>query len=326
MQIIGTVKDIQPNAPKPSLELAFPRADSGRLSSGQKVPVTILIGDASWRGTIRNDGSRDAYLHTRLQANHARTATCTEILTGLGIGHNARLRFEVILPDALRLDEIIQSGELRTSQTATEQRQSPEARTTSAPRQRKAEQATGGLAKRTFPFGDCAETRRLAEVYWDLITPNEAAEERRFEHEFDEARKRGYLSKDLFVRVGRWKSVRQTPNYESNLEESVRAASADAFAAADDVTALAAMTRLRGVALRTASAILQWMRPTQFPILDVRVVSALGWPEPASWEDPSFYARVSERVRELARDCAIDLRTIDRALWAWDKLRSRERA
>lgn len=323
MQIIGTVRDIQPNAPKPRLELAFPRADSGRLSSGQKVPVTILIGDVSWRGTMRNDGSRDAYLHTRLQTDVGQRATCTEILTGLGIGHNARLWFEVIMPDALRLDEIIQSGELPTGRTASGRREHPTPPILSAPRQRKTVQATGGLApKSTFPFGDCAEVRRLAETYWDLITPIEAAEERQFEHEFNVARKRGYLSRDLFVRAGRWKSVRQTPNYESNLEETVRAASAKAFAAGDDATALVAMMRLRGVALRTASAILQWMRPDQFPILDVRVVSALGWPEPGSWEDLSFYSRVSARVRELARECAVDLRTMDRALWAWDKLRN----
>ena len=67
---------------------------------------------------------------------------------------------------------------------------------------------------------------------------------------------------------------------------------------------------------------LQWMRPDRFPILDVRVVNALGWPEPKSWEDVEFYSRVSERVRDLSRQCDVDLRTMDRALWAWDKLRS----
>ena len=58
--------------------------------------------------------------------------------------------------------------------------------------------------------------------------------------------------------------------------------------------------RLNGVALRTASAILQWMRPDRFAILDVRVVAALGWPEPASWDDFNYYSRVATRVRDLA--------------------------
>jgi hypothetical protein len=327
MQIIGTVKNIQPTAPKPNLELAFPRGESGRLAGGHKTPITLLIGDVRWRGTMRNDGSRDAYVHTRLHNDDGRAATCTEILTELGVGHEARLRFELVASDTLRLDQIIHPGGRPARRDAAERRQHSASRSARATRQR---QATNGSStrppQRTFPFGDCDEIRRLAEVYWDIITPIEAAEERRFEQDFSEARKRGYVSKELFVRVGRWKSVRQTPNYESNSEETVHAASAKAFGVADDATALAALMGLRGVALRTASAILQWMRPAEFPILDVRVVSALGWPEPASWDDLGFYSRVSARVRELARECAVDLRTMDRALWAWDKLRSRGRA
>ncbi|MEA3246747.1 MAG: hypothetical protein U9Q74_11385, partial [Gemmatimonadota bacterium] len=126
-----------------------------------------------------------------------------------------------------------------------------------------------------------------------------------------------------FVRVGRWKSVRQTPNYESNSEERVRTATVAAFKASDDEQAIAALISLKGVALRTATAILQWMRPERFPILDVRVVSALGLEEPSSWDDTAYYAQVADRVRELARQCGVDLRTMDRALWAWDKFRSR---
>lgn len=174
-----------------------------------------------------------------------------------------------------------------------------------------------------FPFGHCGEILKLSTVYWDLINPTEAAEERRFEQDFAEAGRQGFLSKELFIRVARWKSVRNTSHYQSNSIESVRAATAKAFTAANDTSALAALMQLRGVALRTASAILHWMRPDQFPVLDVRVVAALGLTESTSYEDFEFYSLVASRVRDLARECGVDLRIMDRALWAWDKLRSR---
>ena len=110
------------------------------------------------------------------------------------------------------------------------------------------------------------------------------------------ARKAGFLTKSLFVRLGRWKSVRQSPNYEANDEASVRAATAQAFAATDSRTALSALMRLHGVALRTASALLHWMLPDRYPVLDFRIVGALGRPEPSSYEDIDFYLNIAAKM------------------------------
>jgi hypothetical protein len=175
---------------------------------------------------------------------------------------------------------------------------------------------------REFPVDDTAQILELARLYWSTINARDAAAERAFERDLAAARAAGYLPKPLFVRLARWKSVRNTPAYESNSEEAVRAATVAAFQAADDAAAIAALTALRGVALRTASAILHWMRPDRFPILDVRVLSALGVPEPRSYDDVHFYATVGEQIRQLAARHSLDLRTIDRALWTWDKLRA----
>jgi hypothetical protein len=177
-----------------------------------------------------------------------------------------------------------------------------------------------------FPFEDREAILRLAGLYWSEITATEAAEERRFEEDFAQARALSYLSKDLFLRVARWKSPRQTPNYEQNSEASIRNASMEALKAIDDSAALSALMRLSGVALRTASAILHWLRPDRFPVLDFRVVAALDEREPKSYEDFSLYARIAERVRALAEQHQVDLRTIDRPLWTWDKLRRRGQA
>lgn len=65
----------------------------------------------------------------------------------------------------------------------------------------------------------------------------------------------------------RWKSTRQTQNYESNREETIHVGTAEALGPRDDGSAVSALTRLRGVGLHTASAMLQWMRPGHLPIL-----------------------------------------------------------
>ena len=52
-------------------------------------------------------------------------------------------------------------------------------------------------------------------------------------------------------------------------------------------------------------------------------MAALGEPTPKSYDDIHFYSRVADLVRALSVKHSLDLRTIDRALWTWDKLRSR---
>ena len=117
--------------------------------------------------------------------------------------------------------------------------------------------------------------------------------------------------------------MRQTPNYEANDEANIRAATARAFTATDARSALSALMRLRGVALRTASALLHWMLPDRYPILDFRVVGALGKPEPRSYEDVGFYLGIAAEIKLLAQRHGLDLRTMDRALWVWQKLQTR---
>jgi len=175
-------------------------------------------------------------------------------------------------------------------------------------------------------LSDRNEIVAFADDYWTLIASSDAKAERTFENDFRVARSCGLLSKELFVRVARWKSVRNIRRYESNTEADIRTATAAAFQACDDATAIKALTQLHGVAVRTASAILHWMRPERFPILDYRIMAALGEMTPKSYDDIRIYIRVADRIRELALLHSLDLRTIDRALWTWDKRRSRSKS
>jgi len=324
--ILGTLKDIQPNKPKPTLELSFSRADASRLPAGRKAYIVLEIGQTLWNGTICNEGARRPYVHTNLVDGLGTKSSCTEVFTKLGLAHDGEVEFRISGAGALGFVRIVQKGtwppgrerDRRVNASGAGERSPSTQRSATAPQED--ESLTAGAP---FPFDDPAEITRLANAYWGLISARDVAEERAFEHDVAVARAAGYLTKSLFVRLARWKSVRNTPDYESNTEAEVRAATDSAFRASTDAAALSAMVRLRGVALRTASAILHWMRPERYPILDFRVIAALGEPEPRSYEDSHLYTSVADRIRHVAEQHSLDLRTVDRALWSWDKLRSR---
>jgi hypothetical protein len=176
-----------------------------------------------------------------------------------------------------------------------------------------------------FPFEDRDAIDAFEERYWALCKPEEVAAETAIKGATQKARHAGFLSRDLFLVIARWKSKRPTRHYLKNSEADVREASRLAFLARTEAEAIHALTDLHGVGLRTATALLHWMRPEEFPILDFRVVGALGEAEPASYEDVAYYLRIAARVRHLAAKHKVTLRVIDRALWTWQRLAADKR-
>ena len=173
------------------------------------------------------------------------------------------------------------------------------------------------LGASAFPFNDRTAILGLERRYWSIAKAPERLVEEAIDRSMAAARRRGHLTKGEFIRIAEWKSKRPKRWYPRNSEVSIREATQAAFDAKNDGDAIGALTSLWGVQLRTATAILHWLRPTEFPILDVRVVGALGEGEPKSWETVAYYSRIASRVRGLAARHRLTLRVIDRALWAW---------
>ena len=315
-QVTGRVRDIHPNAPQPTLELIFPDCANGVVGQQHKDPLTLEVMGTRWEGTIGIKPPNPPYVHTRLRADGV-TKPCTEVLLGIGLAEGAVIRFDAVEVGHLRLAEIVDRGRWRPGGAPSERRHSDPKPPPRAASKRPTVSRSGSPA---FPKHDREAVLHLAEDYWTAISDAEREEERAFERELPDWRARGYIDKAMFVRLARWKSVRKTPDYLANSEEEVRRASSGALQAGSEAEALAALTRLRGVAARTASALLHWLCPNDYPILDVRVLAALGVPEPPSYENAQFYSEVAGQVRALARSLSVDLRTIDRALWTWDKL------
>ncbi|MGC2182199.1 MAG: hypothetical protein WA637_02845 [Terriglobales bacterium] len=326
MMISGYLLDIQPKQPRPTLALYFDAKHRLALPRGDRQAIVLDLDGVHWHATMNSTNSNNPpYVHNSLTRDHGTRCACTEVFLRLGLAEKAQLEFELTDSNNFRLVRIADKGEWRSGNAPHERTASPGTlKHRSLSPVGAGQRAPSGTRTTSFPFDDRNKILGLAGRYWELITSTEEAEERAFEQELPSARKQGFLTKSLFVRLARWKSVRQTPNYESNDEAAVRAATARAFKATDDArTALSALMQLRGVALRTASAILHWMHPDLHPILDFRVVGALGKPEPTTYEDVDFYLTIAQEVKALAQRHALDLRTIDRALWAWQKSQSR---
>jgi len=325
MLIRGYVTDSQPNQFRPKLDLYFDKIHRNVIPRGERARIVLELGRVRWNAELNSTNQNNApYVLTRLTEDGGTRRSCTDVFLELGIAEKAELQFELVDGNNFRLVRIVDKGKWRAGGAPYERTVDTGARVRALSPASPSEKTPSGSATKSFPFDDRSEILRLANLYWDLITSTEASEEHAFEKEMPVARRQGFLNKPIFVRLARWKSVRQTPNYESNDEASIRNLTLRAFAATDERTAILALTKLRGVALRTATAILHWMRPDFYPILDFRVVGALGRPEPLSYEDIEFYSQIANEIRAIAKRHGLDLRTVDRALWAWQKLQGKD--
>ena len=133
------------------------------------------------------------------------------------------------------------------------------------------------------------------------------------------ARERGHYTLDEFRKVCRWKTPRSAPLVAQNSAGSVRALTriglSDTSSERERITALRS---LRGVGWPTASVLLHLAYPDRYPILDKRVVHALGVRAPSAYSF-RFWEAFLIAWRELANQAGVDGRTFDQALWQWSK-------
>jgi thermostable 8-oxoguanine DNA glycosylase len=133
----------------------------------------------------------------------------------------------------------------------------------------------------------------------------------------------GYMTREDFMELCRWKSPRPTKHCELNSEKDIRAVTAIAFATADEKLRIAILTALRGVEMRTASAILHFAGRDRYPILDVRALWSLGIDKPPKWYGFNLWWSYTTYCRELADREKVSMRVLDRSLWAYSERNQR---
>lgn len=200
MVIKGYLRDIQPNQALPTLELYFDTKARSSLPRGKCVAIILELKGARWSGTMNSaNNTNPPYVHTNLTLSDGTRHSCTEVFVELGLAEKARLGFDLAHANNLRLTETIDKGKWRSG-NAPQERAAKTGKSIVRSTKAVCQQASSKSGT-SFPLNDREEILRLAGLYWNLISAGEATEERVFEEEMPAARKAGFLTKSLFVRL-----------------------------------------------------------------------------------------------------------------------------
>jgi len=128
-----------------------------------------------------------------------------------------------------------------------------------------------------------------------------------------------HYTREQFLELCRWKSVRTQPRCEENDAALVEAVTKVALTTPHDQLRIEVLTLLRGVSWPTASVLLHFGHTDPYPILDYRALWSLGIDKPpAQYTFPFWWAYV-KASRRLAINAGVSMRTLDRALWQFSK-------
>jgi hypothetical protein len=134
------------------------------------------------------------------------------------------------------------------------------------------------------------------------------------------ARARGWLRRDEFLALCRWKTPRSQPRCAQNAEDYVSEVTRIALSTTSEELKIRVLLLLEGVGWPTASVILHFCDRGHYPILDVRALWSAGLRRvPAYqfslwWEYTCFTRAISSRA-------GLSMRALDRALWQYSKER-----
>lgn len=133
------------------------------------------------------------------------------------------------------------------------------------------------------------------------------------------AKSRGHLTRQEFLDLARWKTPRSRKQCERNDPAFIREVTTVALATPSERLAIEVLTLLHGVSWPTASVILHFCSHYRYPILDFRALWSLSCDaQPADYDYPLWQGYV-QFTRKLADKAKVDMRTLDRALWAYSK-------
>jgi len=112
---------------------------------------------------------------------------------------------------------------------------------------------------------------RLEPLIREHLSTDEDESTAQLQAELRAARERGYLTRSELQAVCRWKSPRAIRHVNSNTPRQVRVATQVALATRSEQGRLRALTRLKGVSVPMASAVLTLLNPRRYGVIDIRV-------------------------------------------------------
>lgn len=115
----------------------------------------------------------------------------------------------------------------------------------------------------------------ISELLEKELTTKEYDDTQKLIDELQCVQKRGYLTKDEFMKIGMWKSPRPKNWYLSNSAKTIRDITTKVFETDYEKRRIQLLTKLVGVRIPTASAILMLTNPMEYGVIDIRVWEVL---------------------------------------------------
>jgi len=130
---------------------------------------------------------------------------------------------------------------------------------------------------------------------------------------------RGHMTREDLIVVAKWKwkGGRTRQLCGQNSEQDVEEITKVSFSTSSERLRIGALLALRGVQWPMASVILHFAFPTKYPILDVRAMGSVGGSTLYNFQKWQDYSAL---CRQCTLEHGLSMRTLDKALWAFDKL------
>ena len=138
-------------------------------------------------------------------------------------------------------------------------------------------------------------------------------------------KEQGYLTKEQTIRILKWKSPRPLRFYEQNSNRDIETITKLAFQQNYDKLKIHILTALKGVNYPSASAILMFYEPKNYPVLDIRVwkqlyknnlVTTNAKGQNFTLEQWATYLKI---IRRLAIENKLTSRQVEKRLFDYDK-------
>jgi hypothetical protein len=138
-----------------------------------------------------------------------------------------------------------------------------------------------------------------------------------------EIKERGYLTKTEFLNICLWKSRRPKNLYKQNSETEIENSTKLALAENDELLKINHLTKLNGVLIPTASAILSIVNPQDYPIIDIRCVNSLKELKVIDWEtiNSKNWLIYLDVIRRLSKELNLTCREVEKGLFAYNRIK-----
>jgi thermostable 8-oxoguanine DNA glycosylase len=134
----------------------------------------------------------------------------------------------------------------------------------------------------------------------------------------------GFLTKEDFFQVVRWKSARAIRKAEENSEEAIEKITKFTFDINNEEVKIRVISSLNGVSIPMASSILTIAFPEKYGVIDIRAWHTLYnfglidyCKDTYTVKDWLLYLKI---IRKMGKDFGFTPREIDKALFMYDKL------